>query len=68
MTDGEPDVQETIDTLAVESKASRKAIEELLDLDAIREGHGEVTEEMIRWHVASVEQTYRMFGHHHADG
>lgn len=67
MTDGEPDVQEISDALAEESIASRDEIEELLDLDTIRAEHGEVTGEDLCRHVASVEQTYRMFGHHRKD-
>lgn len=57
------EIQSTIDELAAESIASREEIEELLDVDAIREEHEEVSEEILRRHVASVEQTYRMFGH-----
>jgi hypothetical protein len=67
MTDGEPDVLEIIDELAEGSIASREIIEELLDLDAIRADHGEVSDEILRRHVASVEQMYRMFGHHRSD-
>lgn len=67
MTDGELDVQDTIDALAEESTASIEEIEELLDLDAIRAEQGEVTEEYLRRHVAAVEQLHRMFGHHRDD-
>lgn len=67
MIDGDPDIREALVELAEGSIASQETIEELLDVDVIREEHGKITEEILRRHVSSVEQTERMFGHHRGD-
>lgn len=64
MIDGDPDIREALVELAEGSIASQETIEELLDVDSIREEHGKITEEILRRHVSSVGQTHRMFGHH----
>lgn len=71
-TAADHDEGETFDISAWASEAADENIdpevlEELLDLDAIREEHGEVTDEILRRHVASVKQLYQMFGHHHSE-
>lgn len=43
-----------------------EVLEELVDLEVIREEQGEVTDEILRRHVASVKQLYQMFGYYHS--
>lgn len=56
-----------IELRAADENIDPEMFEELLDLDAIQEEHGEVADEILRRHVASVKQLYQMFGHHHSE-
>lgn len=52
---------------AADENIDPEVLAALLDVETIREEHGEVTKELLRRHVAAVNQLSRMFGHHRED-